>query len=288
MPVWNTVKASAAATDKVTKEKTYQLYSDVASLYHSYRPRYSGEFLTQAIEISPLLSSKDAHILEIGCGPGTVTLQLLQRGFQVTAMDPGVGMIRQAKEVCKEFSMVKFQQTTFAEFQSEQQYDAIVAASSLHWALAEVNVGDLIQKLHALLKPQGTMILLWNFPFQPDESTRDAVADATGKAKPYYFSGDSTEMHVAKLGEKVLTPLEESKLFTLAITKYLDVEKELPIQDFFSYLKTLSMYITMSPEENQKFFSKAREVLERHSGPTIHTVLKSVMNILTRTDSKES
>jgi 2-polyprenyl-3-methyl-5-hydroxy-6-metoxy-1,4-benzoquinol methylase len=197
MPVWNTVETSAAATDKVRKEKTYQLYSDVASLYHSYRPRYSEAFLSQAIGISPLLNSKkDARILEIGCGPGAVTLQLLHRGFQVTAMDPGVGMIRQAKEVCKEFSTVEaFRQTTFAEFQSEQQYDAIVAASSLHWALAEVNAGDLIQKLHALLKPQGTIILLWNFPFQPDESARDAVADATGEPKPFYFSGDATEMH---------------------------------------------------------------------------------------------
>ena len=86
----------------------------------------------------------------------------------------------------------------------------------------------------------------------------------------------------------MLTPLEESKLFTLAITKCLDVEKELPIQDFFSFLNTLSMYITISSEENREFFSKAREGLERYSGPTIHTVLKSVMNIFMRTDSKES
>jgi hypothetical protein len=93
---------------------------------------------------------------------------------------------------------------------------------------------------------------------------------------------------IAKLGETVLAPLEESKLFTMAMTKYLDVEKKLPLQDFFSFLNTLSMYVTMPPEENREFFSKAREALERRSGQTIHTVLKSVMNILKRTDSPES
>ena len=288
--VWNLVEEQSKRTDTSSTEKkeTYELYGSVASLYHTYRPRYPEELIVKAIDSSPLLKDKideHSHILEIGCGPGTVTLQLLQRGFRIHAFDPSSDMIEQAKTVCQDFSgSVHFEISTLQSFESsDQKYDAIVAASSLHWALAEPDPMHLIQKLSNFLKPSGTLILLWNFPFQPSEALRDVVADAIGKPKPFFFPGvGRTEDHVQQLDEKVLRPLSESKFFGPIESTRVEIEEEIAIKDFFSFLNTLSMYIKVIPaDEKQHFFADAEKAILEHFGSTnLQTTRSSILNVL--------
>lgn len=137
--LWHIIERGSTETDPESKETMQQMYSGVADLYHEFRPRYPENLVEEAIQNSELLrNNPQAKILEIGCGPGTLTMSLAKRGFHVVAMDPGVGMIEKAKQVLsKDYANVEFRQETFRNFCSDEKYDAIIAASSLHWALAE-------------------------------------------------------------------------------------------------------------------------------------------------------
>ncbi len=120
-----------------SKKEIEELYSSVADLYHEFRPGYPETLVEEAIEKSNLLrNNPEAKILELGCGPGTLTISLAKRGYEIVAVDPGGGMIGKAREVCKDFANVQFWQGTFKEYSSDEKYDAIMAATSLHWVLA--------------------------------------------------------------------------------------------------------------------------------------------------------
>jgi SAM-dependent methyltransferase len=304
------VDQSSRETDATAKNQIQQIYSGVAELYHQFRPTYPDSIIDEAIQESPLLSQQQqqqqqAHILEIGCGPGTLTLPLALRGFRITAIDPSVGMIQQAQQVvaCSsddnhdhDFSNnVEFQETTFKNFSStttttttsevlehpQQQYDAIVAASSLHWALAEEDQTALIKKLHSLLKPKGTLLLFWNFPPEPsDPKVLDALADALDEPKPFYFGRGSLSDHKQRMHERVLGPIEDqSNLFTPFSTRECPLQEEWPVSSFVSYLKTLSIYIIMEPDEKKVFFRTVEETLTRECGATVKTSRESILDL---------
>jgi hypothetical protein len=123
----------------------------------------------------------------------------------------------------------------------DAKFDAVIAASSLHWALAVDDQANMICKLQSSLKEKTILILFWNFPPEPsDPNVFDQVADAIGETdQPFHFANDAVTDHKARQGERVLTPLKDSKLFIPLKTYEELVEEELSISHFLSYLKTL-------------------------------------------------
>ncbi len=65
-----------------------------------------------------------AHVLELGCGFGRMTRVLLDRGFQVTALDVSEKMIRLARDYVPEAVLVH---GDASEFCSAETYDAVLA-----------------------------------------------------------------------------------------------------------------------------------------------------------------
>lgn len=72
-------------------------------------------------------------------------------------------MLDKARQVCAEYTTVKFHLSTFKDFNpGEQKYDVIVAGSSFHWALAaddEETKIALKTKLHSCLDNGGSLLL---------------------------------------------------------------------------------------------------------------------------------
>jgi 2-polyprenyl-3-methyl-5-hydroxy-6-metoxy-1,4-benzoquinol methylase len=97
------------------------------------------------------------HILEIGCGKGTLTRRLANRAARITAIDLSPIMLQYAQEssagshniayVCADFVDVP----TFPEY-----YDCIVTVATLHHLPVEYS----IRKMRAALKPHGTLAIL--------------------------------------------------------------------------------------------------------------------------------
>jgi SAM-dependent methyltransferase len=253
-----------------------ETYTDVAELYHEFRPRYPESLVDAGIRSSMLLTQKspnECRILEIGCGPGTLTAPLARRGYQITAIEPGSGMIEKARQVCSDYSdNVRFHQTTFKEYSPEstghdgncEAFDAIVAATSLHWALGgDDDRGALISKLHSLLNPNGgALLLFWNFPPEPHGTDLDRVADALGKPKPFYFGKHGPSLHGERLREIVLAPIEDSGLFTAFVDHSCpSIEEEIPISSYVNLLRTLSNYIAMEDKERELFLATVTKTL---------------------------
>jgi len=272
-------------------QQQHQMYSNVADLYHKFRPRYPNEFIDEAIETSSRLRSSNGkgRILEIGCGPGTLTLPLAQRGYDIVAIDPGSGMITKAREVCQNFPNAEFHRVGFKDYVQKVDdllsFDAIFAASSLHWAMADDEKPDTsIQKMARLLKDGGDLILFWNFPLEPENEVLEEVAKALNRPIPFYFGIYSIEEHLQNLQERVLSPIERSGYFSEFETKARTIDEKIPIQSYIGFLNTLSNYITMKDDEREVFCGVVSETLQRcgDGGENIPTSRKSMWNVCTK------
>ncbi len=91
------------------------------------------------------LSPPPARVLEIGCGSGELALALAQARYDVLAIDPEApdGAV--------------FRRTSLEELDEPRPFDAVVASRSLH------HIHDLdaaVERIHALLRPDGRLILV--------------------------------------------------------------------------------------------------------------------------------
>ena len=62
-------------------------FDDAAQLYDEVRPRYPEEIIERIIAFAALPAQ--AHVFEVGCGTGHMTLPFAQRGYTVIALDQG-------------------------------------------------------------------------------------------------------------------------------------------------------------------------------------------------------
>lgn len=107
--------------------------------------------------------SKDAHILDAGCGSGRDAKAFLERGYTVTAFDGSATMAKLASE----FTGLDVQQLTFDEMRYEAEFDVIWAnASLLHVPYRELP--ELFPKFIQAIKHHG----LWFMSFKLGEGER--------------------------------------------------------------------------------------------------------------------
>ena len=285
--VWHMVKTGSMDSDTENKHKLQQMYSGVADLYHTYRPGYSDEIIEEAFQKCKLLKDNaKAKILELGCGPGTLTIKLAKRGLDVVALDPGVGMIEKARHVCKDYPNVQFLQTTYKDYISDDKFDAIIAATSMHWVLTETDKDKIIEKLSNHLNEDGSLILFWNFPPEPSDDLLGKVAEALNQPKPFHFSNGSFAAHNERMREHTLEPLEASNLFLSFETIVHTIDETVPIESYLNFLQTMSNIISMDNDERESMLGTSRKILKEASGDVVATRRFTMINISSKCNTQ--
>lgn len=114
------------------RELSHGLTFDAAAIYYDrYRPRYPHE-LFDAIGNQIGLTS-NSRILEVGCGPGQVTEDLIERGWNVLAVEPGARLAQVAREKF-DHAVFDVEVTTFDELDSNgRTFDLLFPATDYHW-----------------------------------------------------------------------------------------------------------------------------------------------------------
>ena len=127
---------------------------DAAALaYDRYRPRYPAVLFDDVMELANLVPG--SRVVEIGAGTGIATVPLLNRGYQVTAIEPSGGMAAVAESKMEGRARVVV--GTFEDAPLEPGVDLVVAFNSWHW----VNPAVGVPRLATLLTPGGTVALVW-------------------------------------------------------------------------------------------------------------------------------
>ena len=132
-------------------------FSDRVDNYVRYRPAYPQAVLDTLIEKCCL--DEDSVIADVGAGTGIFTRQLLDRHFQVIAVEPNREMRQAAESILSGFDGFtslngRAEETGLAD----GSVDLIVAAQAFHWFHKAASQEEFAR----ILKPSGWVALVWN------------------------------------------------------------------------------------------------------------------------------
>jgi ubiquinone/menaquinone biosynthesis C-methylase UbiE len=130
-------------------------FSDRVEPYARYRPRYPVALLDYLVgKIAP-----PANVADIGSGTGILSDQLLQRGYQVTAVEPNEPMRAAAEDRLSGIDgFTSIDGTAESTTLRALSMDAVTCAQSFHWFDRE----KCRIEFERILRPKGFIALIWN------------------------------------------------------------------------------------------------------------------------------
>lgn len=151
-------------------ERRRSLFSQNVNTYSTGRPGYPGsvfEILSSECGLGP-----DCRVLEIGPGTGQATGPMLDAGAHVTAVEIGAEMARHLEGTHADRHLDVVTGDFMAEEFDSRSFDLAVAATSFHW----IPPDEGLARIATMLRPRGSVALLWNCYGDPDRP--DPYADA--------------------------------------------------------------------------------------------------------------
>jgi SAM-dependent methyltransferase len=149
-------------------------FEQMAAEYAEARPPYP-EAIFETLESESVIGP-GVRVLEIGAGAGLATRELLSRGSDVVALEPGPQL---ASLIGNVFAIqvlpARLEDATLAS----SDFDSVVAATAMHW----IDLSVALPKIHRTLRPGGSLAV-WRNVFGDDSVEtpfRDRINEIVAK-----------------------------------------------------------------------------------------------------------
>lgn len=140
-----------------TNRERANSFGGAARNYDTHRPRYPDQL------IDDVLAPGVRRVLEAGAGTGIASMQFIERGADLLAVEPDTRMasVAEAKGIPLEIA-------TFEQWDpAGRRFDLVVFAASFHW----VDPAVALPKVRDILSDGGKLALIWN-RLRPTKPTR--------------------------------------------------------------------------------------------------------------------
>ena len=140
-----------------TNRQRANSFGGAAENYDAFRPRYPDQL------IDDVLAPHAHRVLEGGAGTGIASMQLIERGADLLAVEPDARMAAVARS-----KGIPVELATFEDWDSAgRRFDLVVFAASFHW----VDPAVALPKIRGILHDGGKLALIWN-RLRPTNPTR--------------------------------------------------------------------------------------------------------------------
>ncbi len=136
--------------------------NDTLSYYETNASQLAKRYESAKVEaLHTLLTNtfpKNSKLLEIGCGSGRDTKFMMERGYQVTAIDGSKEMINEAKKIHHTLTPYLFvKQLPYGLDFQENLFDGVYSIATL-MHLTKEEISQTIKNVHTLLKEKGKFL----------------------------------------------------------------------------------------------------------------------------------
>lgn len=192
-----------------------QAFEGTAEYYSIGRPPYSDQL---ADVMKQQLSLDGAGLLlDVGCGPGVLELELATLFLQVVAVDPEIGMLREGERRCELAGIenVRWIQEVAERIPSlgVEPCQVVAFGQSFH-RVRQLEVADIV---YELLEPGGFLVLISNQVNErsrPDGPGYPDIPAAAIKDLIISYLGESTRHYLATWNEGMPARFEDTLLQT--------------------------------------------------------------------------
>lgn len=253
------------------RRKTW--YSSVAAAYDRLRPRYPKAFLRRATEIAGL--SERSRILEVGCGPGTATVDLAGLGCAMTALEPNADFYSLARANCRSFSRIEILNTSFEEWPLESRaFSTVLAASSFHWIPREIAY----PKAADALQEGGYLVLFWNKELQPRHEVARRFSELYRLHAPSLGNYEDRSLR-----EEIFNTLgrfvTDSGRFEEPVFEEMETKITYTSEEYVTLLHTYSPYLELSDRTRSALFADLQDCIDREFGGSLELTFVSAFHI---------
>jgi SAM-dependent methyltransferase len=143
-------------------------FGRTAREYELGRPLWPEELLDRVIAEAGV--GADATVLDLGAGTGKLTRSLVPRFARVVAVEPDEAMRSVLEEVVPGAESLPGRGEAIPL--GDAEVDAVFSAEAFHWFACEDSVGEIAR----VLRPGGSLVVVWNIPVQFDDMGEEAEA----------------------------------------------------------------------------------------------------------------
>lgn len=251
----------AGFSKRSLEERTYW-YSKAAQAYNKVRPHYPAALILFVAEMTQLKSY--SKILEIGCGPGTLTIDLAALNCSIRCIEPNPDFCELARRNCRQYPKVLIEQSSFEKWPVETSaYEIVVSASAFHWIQPEIGY----PKVASALCDNGYFVLLWNKVPQPSSDICDLFAEIYRcQGLPFLGQFETEAMQQKSLAE-LAKPASDSGLFKKITSKQMKRVVKYSADDYLLLLSSFSPYLRLDEfHRNSLFAALSSKINEELNG----------------------
>ncbi len=238
--------------------KESEMFNQAAEYYDKYRPGYPEDIIASLISVTGI--SEGSDLLEIGCGSGKATEQLIGNGFNILGIDPGEDLVSIGNERFKNEN-VNFVKGRFEEYDFEhKKFDVIYAAQSFHWVPQPIGY----QKCADILKDNSYLALFWNMYVLNDNYTDKELLEIS---KRYGGIADFvTETECESRINSIVSQIGDSKLFEKPTVIRKLWKQNYTADEFYGFALTGNSFMQNSDEDKQKAYNDIVALAEKNRG----------------------
>ena len=139
-------------------------FSEIAEIYDLlFEDIDYGEWAVYISKILNFAPIPVRRVLEVGCGTGNLTRELVRLGYEVVGVDVSEGMLAVAR---RKVPGVRFVRADVRELALGEEYDAVVSTfDSLNNLLTEEDLALAFKRIREHLKPRGIFVGDLNTPY---------------------------------------------------------------------------------------------------------------------------
>ena len=240
-----------SAVDRAT------VFGEVAETYDRMRPDYPGEMFDDLAREGRLVEG--SSVLEVGCGTGIATRDLVDRGYQVTAVDPDSRMLDVAR---RRFAggEVRFIEGRFEAGRVRGDFDLVFAAGSWHWLDADTALA----RAAAVLARSGVLAVCWNLP-RPDDSARPSGLDEAYRAHAPELLGVASQTR-NRTQEHRRAAIASSRWFQDPLSMSYPWSRSLRAEEYCDLLSTHSDHVMLGPARLSRLLDAVGRVIDDAGG----------------------
>jgi SAM-dependent methyltransferase len=267
-------------------------FDEVAELYDRVRPRYPTALFD---DVATLTGARPGtQVLEVGCGPGQATIDLLARGWHVHAVEPGAAMAARARDnfAGRSFTV---DVTTFDDWDPPTTYDMLFSATAYHWVAPDVRW----PRAAEVLEPGGALVLATNRTVEGGEfhEVYRASADLHARHAPEIEFGlspsaatildevDEARHDIGAVWEVVESksgPSRAGALFEPPALRSYEWSVAYETADAIGLLQTYSPYLRVPPDRRARLLDGIADIVRDQFGGTVTRRYLAVLAVAER------
>jgi SAM-dependent methyltransferase len=225
------------AEEREARRRRRALFDTVPERYEATRRGYPDELLELLVETAGLRIG--SAVLEIGCGTGQLTRQLVPLGFDVTAIDIAPATIAAARRIVSSVRS-RFVVSSFEDLDAPpHSFDLVVSATAFHWIDPEVA----FVKAAALLRPGGWLAVL---------STGEAYDDPFGSSLRSLWTGLNPRPDATPRPSDADAAMA-SGLFDSPVFRQHEYRLTLPADAVAGVERTRATFLDYTPEQRRRY-----------------------------------